>query len=71
MHGTSADHQIGFWGIWGLTVGAMIGSGVFLLPTVLAPFGIFALCGWIVTGAGAICIALVLGRLAVRSPRSG
>ena len=66
-----ASRPIGFWGIWALTVGAMVGSGIFLLPTVLAPFGVYALAGWLVTGAGAMCIAVVIGKLAVRSPRSG
>ena len=65
------SRPIGFWGIWALTVGAMVGSGIFLLPAVLAPFGVYALAGWLVTGAGAMCIAVVIGKLAVRSPRSG
>lgn len=63
--------SIGFWGTWSLTVGCMIGSGIFLLPTVLAPYGLFGLAGWIITGAGAICIALVLGKLTKRTPRTG
>ncbi|MEM7491900.1 MAG: amino acid permease [Pseudomonadota bacterium] len=67
----NARGTIGFWGIWSLTVGCMIGSGIFLLPSVLAPYGLFALAGWLITGAGAIAIAIVIGRLAVRSPRSG
>lgn len=71
---TSTDapiKKIGFWGVWSLTVGCMIGSGIFLLPSVLAPYGLLAIAGWLVTGAGAIAIAVVIGRLAVRSPRSG
>lgn len=67
----ASARPIGFWGIWALTVGAMVGSGIFLLPTVLAPFGVYALGGWVVTGTGAMCIAVVLGKLAVKSPRSG
>lgn len=65
------QRPMGFWSVWALTAGCMIGSGIFLLPTVLAPYGLFALAGWLVTGLGAVCIALVLGRLAVRSKRSG
>lgn len=71
MDEVPTSRPIGFWGVWALTVGAMVGSGIFLLPTVLAPFGVYALAGWLVTGAGAMCIAIVLGKLAVRSPRSG
>ncbi|NOX81853.1 MAG: amino acid permease, partial [Alphaproteobacteria bacterium] len=61
----------GFWKCWSLSVGVMIGSGVFLLPAVLAPYGSISFLGWIVTSIGAILIALVLGRLAGRTDRSG
>ncbi len=61
----------GFWKCWSLSVGVMIGSGVFLLPAVLAPYGSISFLGWIVTSIGAILIALVLGRLAGRTTRSG
>ncbi len=49
----------------------MIGSGVFLLPSVLAPYGSISFLGWLLTSAGAIVIALVLSRLAGRTSRSG
>jgi len=62
---------MGFWRCWSLTVGVMIGSGVFLLPSVLAPYGSISFLGWIVTGGGAILFALILGRLAGRTDRSG
>lgn len=71
MNDMSGLRPIGFWGVWGLTVGTMIGSGIFLLPSVLAPYGWFSLVGWAVTTLGAICLTLVMGRLAARSPRSG
>ena len=43
-----------------LVMGNMIGSGVFLLPASLAPFGWNAVGGWIVTIVGAVCLAHVL-----------
>jgi len=46
-----------------LVMGNMIGSGVFLLPAGLAPYGWNAVSGWIVTIAGALCLAHVLARL--------
>lgn len=49
----------------------MIGSGVFLLPAVLAPYGSVSFLGWLFTSAGAITIALVLGRLASHTTQSG
>lgn len=62
---------IGFWGCWALVVGIMIGSGIFMLPVVLAPYGMLGFTGWVVTAGGSILLALVLGRLAHRTTRSG
>jgi len=42
----------------------MIGSGIFMLPVSLAPFGPNAIVGWIVSGVGAISLAFAMGRLA-------
>ncbi|WP_412545230.1 APC family permease [Maricaulis sp. MIT060901] len=62
---------LGFWGCWSLTVGVMIGSGIFMLPTVLAPYGMMSMGGWALTAGGSIILALVLGRLAGRTEHSG
>ena len=66
-----APKTLGFWSCWSLTVGCMIGSGVFLLPTVLAPYGLLSFGGWIIAGGGSIALALVFARLASRITRSG
>ncbi len=63
--------SLGFWRTWALVVGTMIGSGIFLLPAVLAPHGAFSLVGWIVAGTGTLFIALMLGTLARRIPKIG
>ena len=47
-----------------LVVGSMIGSGVFLLPTSLAPLGWNSVYGWLATIAGSLCVVAVLMRLA-------
>ena len=54
-----------------LVMGNMIGSGVFLLPSSLAPFGGVSLIGWIVSAAGAVLLALVFVRLARFNPAAG
>lgn len=54
-----------------LVVGNMIGSGVFLLPASLAPYGWSALGGWIVTIAGTLCLAAAFSALARTFPRAG
>src|SRR5262245_27494944 len=52
-------------------MGNMIGSGVFLLPASLAPFGGISLIGWLVSAAGSVLLALVFARLARFNPASG
>lgn len=62
---------LGFWMCLALVMGSMIGSGIFLLPAALAPFGWNAILGWLVTIAGVLCMARVFAHLARRMPRSG
>lgn len=62
---------MGFWKCWAMSVGVMIGSGVFLLPAVLAPYGSASFLGWIFTSCGAILVALILGRLSGRTTKAG
>lgn len=52
-------------------MGNMIGSGVFLLPASLAPYGWSAVGGWIVTIGGALVLAWVLARLTRAVPGEG
>jgi APA family basic amino acid/polyamine antiporter len=51
-----------------LVMGNMIGSGVFLLPAALAPYGWNAVAGWVLTIGGALCLAGVLAALTRRLP---
>jgi basic amino acid/polyamine antiporter, APA family len=49
-----------------LVVGNIIGAGVFLLPSSLAPFGSNNAIGWPIAIGGSLCLAFVLARLAGR-----
>ncbi len=49
----------------------MIGSGIFLLPSSLVKFGMLSFWGWGLTALGSIALALVVGRLANRTSKSG
>ncbi len=62
--------KLGFLMSVALVMGNMIGSGVFLLPQGLAPFGWNAIAGWVVTIAGALCLAHVLARLTAAHDRA-
>jgi APA family basic amino acid/polyamine antiporter len=68
--GTS-PRKIGLWIATSLVVGNMIGSGVFLLPASLAPFGGISILGWIFTSIGALMVALLLARLGRMMPAAG
>ncbi|MEQ2525889.1 amino acid permease [Robertmurraya yapensis] len=65
-----AENKLGFWVLTALVVGNMVGSGIFMLPRVLAeaasPAGV--LLGWGLTGFGVLMVALVFGNLAIRKP---
>src|SRR3954447_24141928 len=65
------SQPIGFWASVALVMGNMIGSGVFLLPASLAPYGSISLAGWLVSGCGSILLALVFARLARFMPATG
>jgi APA family basic amino acid/polyamine antiporter len=66
-----AKKALGFWMCTALVVGNMIGSGVFLLPASLGPFGGISIVGWLVSAGGAICLALVFARLGRLVPETG
>ncbi len=40
-----------------LVIGTMIGSGIYFQPSALAPLGWNMAIGWVVSGAGALCLA--------------
>ena len=48
----------------------MIGSGLFMLPATLALYGGISLVGWIVSGLGAMSLALVYGWLSKLRPQT-
>lgn len=54
-----------------LVVGNMVGSGAYLVPAELGRYGPISLLGWLVTGAGVVCLALVFGRLGRIMPAEG
>jgi len=63
--------KMGFWMCLALVMGNVIGTGVFLLPASLAPYGLNSLFGWIFTCAGALLLATVFAELARAYPCAG
>ena len=68
---TVHSRPMGFWMALSLVMGSMIGSGVFLLPASLAPLGWNSVVGWLITVAGALCVATVFGQLSKILPKAG
>ena len=60
--------EIGLWTATSLVIGNMIASGLFMLPATLAIYGGISLLGWIISGAGALCLALVYSWLSKLQP---
>jgi APA family basic amino acid/polyamine antiporter len=71
LSGVRRASSLGLWTCTALVVGNMVGSGVFLLPASLAPYGALSLVGWLVSAGGAVCLALVFARLGSILPKIG
>ncbi|MFJ8441291.1 APC family permease [Kitasatospora griseola] len=54
-----------------LVVGSVIGTGVFALPSALAPYGPIALVAFVLVTVGALALAVTFGKLSERVPGSG
>jgi len=62
------SRMLGKWMSAAMVVGTMIGSGIYLLPTTLAPYGPNLIWAFALTGAGTMCLAFALARLAAKIP---
>ncbi|MDB5686673.1 MAG: amino acid permease-associated region [Rhizorhabdus sp.] len=69
--GSTAARPLGLTMATALVVGNMIGSGVYLLPAALAPYGWNVIPAWGLTIAGALAVATVFGGLARARPQAG
>jgi hypothetical protein len=59
------------WMCTALVVGNVIGVGVFFLPAALAPYGLNAVTGWLITIVGCIFLAITFSGLARCNRASG
>jgi len=71
MNAAPRSQLLGFWMCVALVVGNSIGSGVFLLPASLAPYGLNSVVAWGFTASGAILLAIVFARLSRAFPAAG
>jgi basic amino acid/polyamine antiporter, APA family len=54
-----------------IVVGNMVGSGFYLSPAAVAPYGNLAIVAWVVMGIGAACLGLTFAKLASLAPATG
>jgi APA family basic amino acid/polyamine antiporter len=66
----TALRPFGFWMATALVMGGMIGSGIFMMPAALAPFGWTGSIAWLISIAGALAIAFAMARLAQTTPQA-
>lgn len=59
---------LGLWMSTAFVVGNVIGVGIFVLPASLAPLGLNALSGWLITVVGCSLLAIALSNLARAFP---
>jgi basic amino acid/polyamine antiporter, APA family len=71
MKSPARPQFLGFWMCVALVVGNTIGSGVFLLPASLAPYGLNSVIAWGLTACGAIVLAIVFAQLSRSFPQAG
>ena len=67
-HPEPASRMLGKWMSAAMVVGTMVGSGIYLLPTTLAPYGYNLVIAFLLTGFGTMCLAYCLARLAAVIP---
>lgn len=66
------NRNLGFWQIWAIGVGAVVGDGIFLLlGNGIATGGPSAVWGFLFAGIIQMCIMIALGEIAVGMPDAG
>lgn len=72
---TTASHpngkSLGIAACTAIVVGNMVGSGFYLSPAAVAPYGNLAIVAWVVMGLGAACLGLTFAKLARLAPATG
>ena len=71
MSAASHAKSLGTAACTAIVVGNMVGSGFYLSPAAVAPYGNLAIVIWIVMGMGATCLGLTFARLARMAPATG
>lgn len=71
MKPAESTKSLGIAACTAIVVGNMVGTGFYLSPSAVAPYGVLAILAWIVMGVGAACLGLTFARLARLAPATG
>lgn len=63
--------RMGFWAVLAFVMSSQLGSGVFLFPHTLAPYGNVTFLAWGIAGLGAMALAFLFSGLCRLYPRTG
>lgn len=67
----STVKKIGFWSVLSIVISSQVGSGIFLLPSTLAPFGYIGILSLLLTGLCATLLALIFANLCRQFTKTG
>lgn len=67
----STEDKIGLIPLTALVTGNLVGSGVFLLPVILAIYGTTSIIAWMMASAGAVLLSLVFAQMSAQRPKTG
>ncbi|MDR3317373.1 MAG: amino acid permease [Puniceicoccales bacterium] len=70
-HSNNNGKQLGFLAVVSIVISSQVGSGVFMFPSTLAPFGTIGLLGWVLAVSGAISLALIFSELSSKFIKNG
>jgi APA family basic amino acid/polyamine antiporter len=67
----TASQKMGFGAVLAFVIGSQVGSGIFLLPHTLSPYGGLGLASFLFSGGGAMLLALIFARFCMKYPETG
>jgi APA family basic amino acid/polyamine antiporter len=71
MTTNAKERSLGIAACTAIVVGNMVGSGFYLSPSAVAPYGSIAILVWALMGGGALCLGLTFAKLARLRPETG
>jgi APA family basic amino acid/polyamine antiporter len=68
---SNTSRPLGLFSVIAMVVSLQLGFGMFLLPSLLAPYGFFGISSWFISGLGAMVLCHVFSALSQAHPMVG